>query len=364
MAASVLHLTVTMFALSVPDLWIEAGNGAQRIRVDLEQRSSCLSLTSFDSNASVTRWQGPKHSFFLADVVRSSVYRTSVADDRLWAINFTKSLTSGLSRFDAELLLFSLADLPNLDDDRRATSVFRRATPFEPAEWNERVIDALVPKSGAEAILHPRPGYLAVWQLRPYEAALIHSDPRRLTPLGCVLCAVARDRAFVGIFLGGRIVFLEFTFKEPSGAEFRPPTVSTVPVFADQPPIKVLGPVIGPLVWRQVGAADTSIDTWSTACWIDDALHLVSDDGKYERFLIKDDKVVRAGQLIDLGAPAAICQGKSHLWVLTESENGPVAAQEITWHQQGEPAKTQRDLGRVTLDAAAVKVLAAERVGK
>ena len=118
--------------------------------------------------------------------------------------------------------------------------------------------------------------------------------------------------------------------------------------------------MIGPLVWKNVGSADTSIDTWSTACWIDDALHLVSDDGKYERFIIKDDKVVRAGQLKDVGVPAAICQGKSHLWVLAEHE-GAVAAEEITWNQQGEPAKTKRDLGRVTLDQAAVQVLGAEQ---
>ncbi len=86
----------------------------------------------------------------------------------------------------------------------------------------------------------------------------------------------------------------------------------------------------------------------------------MSDDGKYERFIIKDDAVVRTGQLKELGVPAAICQGKSHLWVLTENE-GAVAAQEITWNQQGEPAKTKRDLGRVTLDQAAVQVLASER---
>lgn len=44
----------------------------------------------------------------------------------------------------------------------------------------------------------------------------------------------------------------------------------------------------------------------------------------------------------------------------TEKNEGAVAAREITWNQQGEPAKTKRDLGRVTLDQAAVQVLAGE----
>ena len=48
----------------------------------------------------------------------------------------------------------------------------------------------------------------------------------------------------------------------------------------------------------------------------------------------------------------------------TERNEGAVAAQEIIWNQQGEPAKTKRDLGRVTLDQAAVQLLAAEQGAK
>ena len=44
----------------------------------------------------------------------------------------------------------------------------------------------------------------------------------------------------------------------------------------------------------------------------------------------------------------------------TERNEGAVAAQEIIWNQQGEPAKTKRYLGRATLDQAAVQVLPAE----
>jgi len=44
-----------------------------------------------------------------------------------------------------------------------------------------------------------------------------------------------------------------------------------------------------------------------------------------------------------------------------EKNDGAVVAQEITWNQQGEPAKTKRDLGRMTLDQAAVQVFAGEQ---
>ncbi|MBX9792509.1 MAG: hypothetical protein K2Y37_26710 [Pirellulales bacterium] len=155
----------------------------------------------------------------------------------------------------------------------------------------------------------------------------------------------------VGIYMYGRIAWLELKIVDKTQGMRQ---------LSQELGISEYTAVIGPMRWRSLGLSETSIDTWSTACWIDDALHLVSDDGQYERFIIKDDKVVRAGQLKDLGAPAAICQGKSHLWVLTEKENEPVAVQEITWNQEGQPAKTQLDLGRITLDQAAVKVLAAE----
>lgn len=38
----------------------------------------------------------------------------------------------------------------------------------------------------------------------------------------------------------------------------------------------------------------------------------------------------------------------------TAKNDSAVAAQEITWNPQGEHAKTKRDLGRATLDQAAV----------
>ena len=57
-------------------------------------------------------------------------------------------------------------------------------------------------------------------------------------------------------------------------------------------------------------------------------------------------------------------KGTGIISLSTENNDGAVPAQEIIWNQQGEPAKTKRDLGRVTLDQAAVQLLAAEQGAK
>ena len=275
---------------------------------------------------------------------------------------------SGVRGVDADILWFSSKDLKDATQDCQQGERERRAEEPKLATttgWSHRFLETLRPRSEADAVLRPYAGY-AGWALRPYNDLLFklrYADERPPDAPSnpyLTIAAVSSEKAVAGIYINKRIVFLELTIISRESQEPHDRSGSVTPASKAFGGLPSEDSVIGPLMWKNHGSADTDIDTWSTSCWIDDALHLVSDDGKYERFIIKDDKVVRAGQLKDLGAPAAICQGKSHLWVLTEENEGAFAAQEITWNQEGEPAKTKRDLGRVTLDAAAVQVLAAE----
>jgi hypothetical protein len=122
--------------------------------------------------------------------------------------------------------------------------------------------------------------------------------------------------------------------------------------------------VIGPLKWRSLGLSETTVNTWATACWIDNSLHLVSDDGNYERFKLKEDKMVRVGQLAGFPDPSAICQGRDRLWLLSESKTGSVDAAEIKWNANDELSKSQRNLGKISMDQAAIQVLGVQRKAK
>lgn len=203
----------------------------------------------------------------------------------------------------------------------------------------------------------------ARWQLQPYnhvfrqwvEADVSPFQPgtsgnRIRVPLAAI-AAVSDDQILVGIYMYQRIVWLEMKIMDLADAPEPPP----------------VGPekfVIGPLKWRSFGLSETAIDTWSTACWIDDSLHMVSDDGKYERFKLKDDKMVRVGRLSELSRPDAICQGRDRLWILSQSKEGTVGATQIGWSEDDKLNRTDRDLGEITMDQAAVRTLAAEREGK
>jgi hypothetical protein len=274
----------------------------------------------------------------------------------VWLIDVYDSKLSGVRArcADADVLRFSIDAIPESEQPcaNRARPEARPpdTNQSSPARSNA-ILESIGRRSPEESILHARGG-IGGWSFPPYKDVVYQLKSPDI-PF-CVIVSMAADRALVCVYFNERIAFIAATFEEARDAT-SPDTKQ------ERGNPNGNSPVGRPLIVKSFGSAETSIDTWSTACWIDDALHLVSDDGKYERFIIKDDKVVRAGQLTDLGAPAAICQGKSHLWVLTELEGGAVAAQEITWNQQGEPAKSKRELGRVTLDQAAMQVLSAER---
>lgn len=89
---------------------------------------------------------------------------------------------------------------------------------------------------------------------------------------------------------------------------------------------------------KNLGLTETVIDTWATACWVRNSVHLISDSGGYERFFLKDGKVAPAGKLAIPNPPSAICQGQSKLWSLSEKE-GTISAAEISWDDSRNPTQ-------------------------
>ncbi|MBL9125018.1 MAG: hypothetical protein JNG90_15380 [Planctomycetaceae bacterium] len=320
------------------------------------RRSNAFVLTQFDRNGTI---QHSRLGVLDGNCTFPIACLCSPSDGYFWTLGICEISEATMSgRFQAQLLRLKASDL------WEQTRAFRTSTE-SPIAFNDDAVAALFCRPILEVLAADIDAHEPIWptvdrsrwRLAPYSRIVgelasekVPATVRRY-PFA-VVAALADDHCIVGTYMCRRIAWLDLRIMDKARAPEPPP----------------IGPenkfVVGPLEWKSLGLTETAIETWSSGFWIDNSLHVVSDDGKYERFKLRENAMVRVGQLSELSPPAAICQGQRHLWLLSETKSGSIGATEIRWNADDKLIRTDRDLGEISMDQAAVRVLATEREGK
>jgi hypothetical protein len=300
-----------------------------------------------------------RHSAF--SFFRPLMVRSSIGSGYGWIIDICDRYNDGLRPFTAEVYLLHFENMTKKESGIDCESgqppigkAVRDVREENGGSWSKAILESFTLNAGAIGILEPHEGKPG-WTFTPYNDLLLkllrasRGGTVRYVPY-CTICAVDAHKAIIAMYLNGTIAFTEITISPKAKADKG--NAATRPSSIDG--VLLANPIAGPLNWRSVGSTETSINTWSTALWSDNLMHLISDDGKYERFKLVDGKMARVDRLSDLPPQSALCQGSSRIWILSETDNG-IRATEIMWREK--PQRRDHDLGDISLDQAAVKVL-------
>ena len=261
-------------------------------------------------------------------------FRWSTADSTVWTLETFVAWASGIQPYNTNVLVLGKSDFEKVD---AVSCPSRLRLPLNQQvqaprnneagrRWAGPIFSEIANWAEKDDLLR-RYSELDGWSLEPYNnllLELLRDDGRGLNggfvPFGSI-AAVDSTKAVVAMYLYGSIAFIELKV-EP--AEKHEPRVHRS------------------LKWKSLGVADTKLSSWASSFWIDDVMHLVSDDGKYESFRLEDRRMVPLRSSVAPLAPDALyCDGTA-VWIVSKNEDGRVQAVKIPFKIAGEPKAEKR----------------------
>lgn len=278
----------------------------------------------------------------------------SASQHGVWTAIVASNKLDGMFPRSAEVTYFALREMVPTDRFCIRSSAFQPAgEPRSPtAGWSRPAFESLLAPPPLRGTLVPRERQ-PKWRLQPFHQLQLRLGNAKGRPTAAsvvplmTIAAVSDDEALAALYLDSNIAFFRLA-REVKFSAGRLESAPTDPL--DQPPAS------GAIEWTCVGVAQTAITRLASAFWFDDSVHLLSDDGRYERFRIENGGATRTRDLAGLPAPLAICQGKSELWILSEAD-GEVLATQVDWLEPTSVIRLDRPMGHDDFDKAAATLL-------